>query len=114
MLCYLVDHEIQLPDRVRSGPRKGEVRWNRPNHTTLSDMLRHPAYAGAYVYGRRRMDRRRQLPGKPHSGRRLIHSPEEWGVLQRDSWPAYIAWETYTRNQAQMAANRSRQLEPRS
>lgn len=107
VLCYLVDHEIQLPDRIRSGPHKGEVRWNKPNHTTLSDMLRHPAYAGAYVYGRRRMDRRRQLPGKPHSGRRFIRSPEEWGILQRDCWPAYIDWETYTRNQAQMAANRS-------
>jgi hypothetical protein len=71
-------------------------------------MLRHPAYAGAYVYGRRRTDRRHQLPGKPHSGRRFIRSREEWGVLQRDRWPAYIDWETYTRNQAQMAANRSK------
>src|SRR5215213_4327570 len=57
VLAYLVDHDIRLPDRVRSGPRKGEVRWNRPNHATVGDMLRHPAYAGAYVYGRRRMER---------------------------------------------------------
>ena len=108
VLSYLADHEIQLPDRVRCGPQKGEVRWNRPNRATLSDMLRHPAYAGAYVYGRRRMDRRCQLPGKPHSGRRFIRSPEQWGVLQQDCWPAYIDWESYTRNQAQMAANRSK------
>src|SRR4051812_33658206 len=47
LLRYLVDHDIQLPDRVRAGPDKGEVRWNRPNRATLSDMLRHPAYAGA-------------------------------------------------------------------
>jgi hypothetical protein len=47
VLRYLVEHAIQLPDRVRSGPHKGEVRWNRPNHATLGDMLRHPAYAGA-------------------------------------------------------------------
>src|SRR4051794_26507020 len=26
---YLVDHDIQLPDRVRAGPDKGEVRWSR-------------------------------------------------------------------------------------
>ena len=51
VLCYLVDHQIQLPDRIRSGPHKGEIRWNRPNQATLGDMLRHPAYAGAYVYG---------------------------------------------------------------
>jgi len=57
VLRYLVDHDIQLPDRVRGGLDKGEVRWNRPNQATISDMLRHPAYAGAYVYGRRRMER---------------------------------------------------------
>ena len=108
VLCHLADHEIQLPDRVRSGPHKGEVRWNRPNQATLSDMLRHPAYAGAYVYGRRRMDRRCQLSGKPHSGRRFIRSSEQWTVLRRDCWPAYIDWQTYTQNQEQMAANRSK------
>ena len=47
VLTYLVDHDIELPDRVRSGPHKGEVRWNRPNQATVADMLRHPAYAGA-------------------------------------------------------------------
>lgn len=108
VLQYLADHDIALPDRVRFGPNKGEVCWNRPNQATLGDMLRHPAYAGAYVYGRRRMDHRHQLPGKPHSGRRFIRAPEQWAVLRRDCWPAYIDWDTYTRNQEQMAANRTR------
>ena len=49
VLAYLVDHDIQLPDRVRSGAGKGEVRWGRPNRAALGNMLRHPAYAGAYV-----------------------------------------------------------------
>lgn len=108
VLRYLVDHDIRLPDRVRSGPHKGEVCWTRPNHATVGDMLRHPAYAGAYVYGRRRMERRCQLLGKPHSGRRFIRAPEQWAVLHRDCWPAYIDWDSYTRNQAQMAANRAK------
>jgi hypothetical protein len=51
-------------------------------------MLRHPGYAGAYVYGRRHTDHRLQLPGKPHSGRRIQHGPEPWMVLRRDCWPA--------------------------
>jgi hypothetical protein len=29
-------------------------------------------------------------------------------VLRQDCWPAYIDWETYTRNQEQMAAKRSK------
>jgi len=62
-----------------------------PNRATLGNMLRHPAYAGAYVYGRSRMERRAMAPGKPHSGRRFIRAQEGWAVLRRDCWPAYIA-----------------------
>ena len=108
VLQYLADRDIQLPDRVRSGPSKGEIRWNRPSHATVGDMLRHPAYAGAYVYGRRGMERRSQLPGKPHSGQRFIRAPEQWAVLHRDRWPAYIDWDTYARNQEHMVANRNK------
>lgn len=108
VLRYLVDHETALPDRVRSGPEKGEVCWNRPNTATLSDMLRHPCYAGAYVFGRRRHDGRLRLPGKPHSGRRFVRDPQKWMVLQQNALPAYIDWQCYERNQELMAANRSR------
>src|ERR671938_371566 len=86
LLRYLVDHDIQLPDRVRAGPDKGEVRWNRPNRATLSDMLRHPAYAGAYVYGRRHHDGRLRVPGQPHSGRRFRRDPQTWMVLQQGAY----------------------------
>lgn len=108
LLRYLVDHDIQLPDRVRAGPDKGEVRWNRPNRPTLGDMLRHPVYAGAYVYGRRQHDGRLRLTGKPYSGRRFVRDPQRWAVLQRGALPAYIDWDTFERNQEQMAANRTR------
>ena len=108
VLRYLVAHDIQLPDRVRAGPDKGDVRWNRPNRTTLSDLFRHPAYAGAYVYGRRHHDGRLRLPGKPHSGRRFLRDPQAWTVLHRGALPAYIDWDTFERNQEQMAANRTR------
>jgi len=71
-------------------------------------MLRHPAYAGAYVYGRRRHDGRLRLPGKPHSGRRFQRDPQRWTVLHRGALPAYIDWDTFEQNQEQMAANRTR------
>jgi DNA invertase Pin-like site-specific DNA recombinase len=108
VLRYLVDHDIQLPDRIRTGPNKGDIRWNRPSRATLSDMLRHPAYAGAYVYGRRHHDGRLRVPGQPHSGRRFRRDPQTWTVLQQGAYPAYIDWGTFERNQEQMAANRNR------
>ncbi|MBD9453665.1 recombinase family protein [Rhizobium sp. RHZ02] len=108
VLRYLVDHDIALPDRIRSGPEKGDVCWNRPNNATIGDMLRHPTYAGAYVYGRSHSDGRLRLPGKPHSGRRIIGDRQKWMVLHQNALPAYIDWKTYEQNQDQMAKNRTR------
>ena len=108
LLRYLVDHDIRLPDRIRTGTNKGEVHWTRPSRATLCDLLRHPAYAGASVYGRRKHDGRLRLPGKPHSGRRLLRDPQKWMVLHPGAYPASIDWSTFERNQEQMAANRTR------
>ncbi len=59
LLRYLARHAIRLGVRVRAGPGKGQLVWRRPNRATLQNLLKHPLYAGAYVYGRRQMDRRR-------------------------------------------------------
>lgn len=51
VLDHLVRHQTRLPCRVPWGPRKGELEWRRPVRATLSTVLHHPIYAGAYVYG---------------------------------------------------------------
>ncbi len=111
VLQYLVRHQIQLPHRVRLGLRQGDLDWRRPNRTTLSNLLHHPIYAGAYAYGRRPMDPRRQQPGCPATGRRVA-TPEECAVLIQDRLPAYISWAQFERNQAQLAANQTAHLGP--
>lgn len=97
VLHALVAHDIRLPHRVRSGPAKGELEWHAPNRYTLSEMLASPLYAGAYAYGRRRAD-------KPSGTCRRGGEPS---VLIKGRLPAYIRWEAYERNLAQVAANRS-------
>jgi len=104
VLRYLVEHQLQLPDRIRSGPRTGELDWRRPNRATLSNLLHNPIYAGAYAYGRRPTDPRRRQPGRPASGR-TVAAPEDWEVLLKDRLPAYISWAQYERNLHQLAAN---------
>jgi len=101
---YLVKNGIQLPVRVRSGPAKGELQWGRPCRNTLFALFHNPTYAGAYSYGKSKIDRRRQKPGRRGSGRRLLKA-EEADVLIHDHVPAYITWEQYQRNQAQLEAN---------
>jgi DNA invertase Pin-like site-specific DNA recombinase len=107
VLRYLVRHEIQLGIRVRAGPGTGDLEWHRPNRMTLQNLLRNPIYAGAYAYGRRQVDPRRQRPGRPSSGRRVI-DPEGWVVLLPDRLPAYITWAQYERNLARLRANQAR------
>jgi hypothetical protein len=66
-------------------------------------------YAGAYVYGRRPTDPRRQQPGRPATGR-TVAPPEDWRVLRQAHYPAYISWERFEQNRAQLAANGSAAL----
>jgi DNA invertase Pin-like site-specific DNA recombinase len=104
VLRYLVQHQIRVPQRVRFGPSKGELVWRRPNRTTLSNLLHHPIYAGAYTYGRRPTDPKRKQPGRPSTGR-LVVKPEDCQVLLPDRLPAYISWEQFERNRRQLEAN---------
>jgi DNA invertase Pin-like site-specific DNA recombinase len=104
VLRYLVQHGIALPYRSASGATKGDLEWRRPTWSTLKNIVRHPMYAGAYVYGRRPTDPRRKQPGRPATGKRVAPR-HEWQVLRHDHYPAYISWEQFERNQRQLAAN---------
>src|SRR5437868_1168582 len=107
LLRYLVAHQIQLGMREHGGLARGEVVWRRHSRATLQNLLKHPVYAGAYVYGRRPVDPRRQRAGRPDTGR-TVAAPDDWLVVLRDRLPAYIPWEEYTANVARLQANRAR------
>lgn len=109
VLKYLVGNAIPLPHRVRGGPGQGDLQWRRPNRVTLSNLLHNPIYAGAYVYGRRPMDPRRQQPGRPHTGKRVAQ-PRDWAVVLKDRLPAYISWAQFEHNLCQLAANTAQGL----
>src|SRR5262245_1417150 len=87
VLRYLVRHQIRLPFRLHQGPDRGQLAWRRPCRPTLSNLYHNPTYAGAYAYGRRSVDPRRQVPGRPGTGRRVV-PPAEWAILIKDHLPA--------------------------
>jgi DNA invertase Pin-like site-specific DNA recombinase len=111
VLRYLARHGVKIPVRPHGGPNKGQLEWRRPNRTTLSDLVRHPSYAGAYRYGYRQTDPRRKTPGRAGSGQ-VTRRPEECHVLIRDRVPAYITWDRFQANQDRLAANRNRPGSP--
>jgi DNA invertase Pin-like site-specific DNA recombinase len=106
LLKYLVAHDIRIGVRSRGGESKGELQWHAPNQTTLQNMLKNPIYAGAYAYGRRRVDPRKRKPGRRSTGR-TSPSPGGWHVLLKDRRPAYISWETYEKNLGRLQDNRA-------
>jgi len=111
VLRYLVEHQVQLPVRVHSGPAKGEIEWRRPTRETLQIMLHNPVCAGYYAYGRRQVEPRRKVPGRPGTGR-VVKDSDEWLVLLPGRLPAYITPEQYEANVARMAANRQTAATP--
>ena len=107
VLHYLKDHRILLGVRPHRGAERNQLVWRRPNRATLLCMLHHPVYAGAYVYGRRTTDPRKQIPGRRGSGRAWAPT-DQWEVLIHDQLPAYITWERYEANQSRLRDNSSK------
>jgi DNA invertase Pin-like site-specific DNA recombinase len=107
VLCFLADNHIQLGIRVRVGPERGELSWRRPSRAGVQNILRNPAYAGIYAYGRSRVDPRRRQAGRPFTGR-VRTAREDWIVFLPGLLPAYISTGQYEKNRQRMDANRSR------
>ncbi|MDA1018429.1 MAG: recombinase family protein, partial [Planctomycetota bacterium] len=104
LLRWLVGHDVKLPIRPHHGENRGELEWRRPNRVTLLNVLHHPIYAGAYRWGHREIDPRKQVPGRPTTGR-TFNAHDECRVLIRDRFPAYLPWEEFEKNQRKLAEN---------
>lgn len=93
-------HHLLFRRRVRCGPHQGEIAWGDMQHHDVLRVLHHPAYAGAYAFGRTRSTK--TADGKVH----IQDIPRaEWMVLVKDAHIGYIRWEDYERNEAQLAMN---------
>jgi len=62
---------------------------------TLQNILHSPVYAGVYAYGRRRVDPRRQVAGRPSTGR-VVRGPDEWLVAIPGCCPPTSPWSSTT------------------
>ena len=105
VLRSFVADGLDLPRRQTSGLYAGAVLWKRPSTHALYSILKNPAYAGAFVYGRRIVEPTRQTPGRPATGR--IRQPAgRWIAVVPDVYPGYITWDQYQHIQATIAENR--------
>jgi hypothetical protein len=101
---WLRDQGLQFPLQPAGYLHGADITWVEPTYDAVHNMLTHPAYAGAYVFGKicqqryvgkddRMRIRRRRLP------------QGEWEVLITDHHRGFIGWDTYQTNQARIGNN---------
>src|ERR671925_922644 len=91
-------HALLLPRRDRFG----DLAWKAPRVASVLAILKHPAYAGAFTYGRTRPIRREASQRRPS----LTRLPQDqWRICILNVYPSYISWETYTQIQAMLKDN---------
>ena len=102
VLIRLREHGVLLPRRRNGSPR---ITWAPATYPAVHDLLTNPAYAGAFVFGRTRTEKRIDpVTGAVHSRDRLMPR-EQWQVLIPDHHPGFITWETYEANTARLRGN---------
>ena len=81
-----------------------DIRWVDASYTAIHHVLTNPVYAGAYVYGKTRMETTLDASGARR--KRIRHLPRsEWQVLIPEHHPGFIDWQTYEANLARIAQN---------
>jgi recombinase/recombinase-like zinc beta ribbon protein len=91
-------HRLLLPRRNRFG----DVVWKAPTVAAILAILKNPAYAGAFVYGRTRTLRTGAGPRQAFQKKLPV---EQWRIRVNDKYPAYISWEIYEQIQAMLQDN---------
>jgi DNA invertase Pin-like site-specific DNA recombinase len=103
---WLKDHDLRWPLQ-QIGYRRdriSEIIWVEPTYHGVHTTLTHPAYAGAYTYGRSRQERYVAGDGTLKIRRRILPQ-DQWGVLITGHHEGFINWDTYQGNQKQLAGN---------
>jgi DNA invertase Pin-like site-specific DNA recombinase len=87
LVHFFRKQELKIPRRDRFG----NIQWKRPTVSSIGSMVKNPAYAGAFAYGRSRSVRCE----KTGKNRQTPLPIEQWKVCIRDKYPPYISWETF-------------------
>ncbi len=100
--CKVVDELNRQGLAIPRRDRFGEVCWRQPTVAAILSILKHPAYAGAFTYGRTRT--LRTGPGPDQATVKQLPI-EQWRICVQNKYPAYIDWTTYEQIQAMIQSN---------
>jgi DNA invertase Pin-like site-specific DNA recombinase len=97
---FFNERDLLLPRKDRFG----DLVWRPPTVPAILGILKNPAYAGAFVYGRSRAVPRASAP---HERVQKPLPMDQWKVCHRDKYPAYIDWATFEKIQGMVRDNHS-------
>src|SRR5919108_726354 len=92
---------LRLPRRPA---RTGTITWAPPTYPAVHDLLTNPVYAGAFVFGRTRTEKRIGPDGRVVERTRQVPRAE-WEVCIPDHHPSFVGWERYEQIQQQLRGN---------
>ena len=103
VLLWYREEKLPIPALSReSGHRK--VVWTEPVYPSIFGILKNPAYAGTFVWGRKKT-RTSIVDGRARKTRGHVQPQEQWEVTIPDHHEGYITWDEYMRNQQQIRTN---------
>jgi len=101
---WLREQNLKFPLQPAGYLHGTEITWVQPTYHAVHTVLTHPAYAGAYVFGRTRQQRYVGADGELRVRRHQL-PPGQWEVLIKDHHPGFLDWDTYQANQTRIGAN---------
>jgi DNA invertase Pin-like site-specific DNA recombinase len=103
VFLWLRQSEMDAPV-VGQGARGSQIVWQSVAYHNVLLILRHPVYAGAYVFGRKSY-RTQMIDGRARKTHGHSKPIEKWNVLLHDHHPVYISWEEFEVNQRMIQEN---------
>jgi len=97
---------LRFPKRSYGGAWNGKLIWGRLTHGRVLSILKNPAYAGMYVFGRYQYHRQICPSGEVHQRMRRVPMAD-WRVRLEEHHEGYIGWDEYLKNQERLEKNRT-------
>ncbi len=98
-LLWFIEHDVALPGRL---PGR-ETHWRRPSYGSVYRILTHPAYGGAYAYGKSEHTTE-YAQGQPRRVSRR-KPREQWLALIPEAHEGYLSWEQFEHVQQMLTDN---------